>query len=133
LQGGCLCGAIRYRVEAEPIDAGYCHCRICRRSTGAPAVAWGTVRVKGFAFLSGTPVAYPSSPRARRQFCGACGTQLTFQYTQKPETIDFTLGSLDDPEALPPQYHIWTQSRIGWFDTSDPLPRHPDGGPDARA
>ena len=47
LEGGCLCGAVRYRISAEPIDAGYCHCRMCQRSTGAPVVSWLTMSERG--------------------------------------------------------------------------------------
>ena len=54
-QGGCLCGAVRYRISAEPIDAGDRHCRMCQRSTGAPVVSWLTMRNMGFAWTRGEP------------------------------------------------------------------------------
>ena len=130
LKGNCLCGAIAYEIAAAPLDAGYCHCATCRKSSGAPAVAWGTVATKAFQFTKGKPVAYASSLSANRFFCGACGTQLVFQYANDPQTTDFTLGSLNDPEAVKPEYHIWTMSRVEWFETSDELPRHIDRGPD---
>ncbi len=130
LEGGCLCGEVTYRVDREPLDAAYCHCTLCRRAAGAPAVPWGTVAVEGFAFTKGKPAVYRSSERGERKFCARCGTQLTFQYVGNAKTIDFTLASLSDPEAVKPQYHIWTKSRVAWFDTADALPRHEEKGPD---
>lgn len=130
LEGGCLCGAIRYRVTPPFVDAGYCHCHLCQRSSGAPVLAWLTLPVAGFAYLQGEPAVFRSSSHSQREFCAACGTQLVFRRSVDPETIDVTLASLDDPEPMPPQYHIWRQSRIGWFETADGLPRHEDAGPD---
>lgn len=130
LDGGCLCGAVRYRVTQAPLDAGYCHCRLCQRAGGAPVLAWLTVPASAFAYTHGTPTAYASSTHSQREFCARCGTPLAFQRIAAPRTIDVTIASLDDPARVPPQYHIWTASRIGWFDTADALPRHADAGPD---
>ena len=130
LEGGCLCEAIRYRITMVPIDAGYCHCRLCQRSTGAPAPAWLTVDAAGFAYANGDPTIYHSSSHSQREFCGSCGTQLVFRKSKSPTTVDVTLASLDDPSRVEPQYHIWCRSRIAWFDTADSLPRYDDAGPD---
>jgi hypothetical protein len=133
LAGGCLCKALRYRVVGTPVDAGYCHCSLCRRSAGAPVLAWGTFPASAFAFTRGTPTAYHSSRRAVREFCARCGTQLTFRKIGRATLVDVNLGSLDDPEAIAPQYHIWTANRLRWFDTRDQLPRHRTAGPDVLA
>jgi hypothetical protein len=129
LEGGCLCGAVRYRIAAKPDHAGYCHCRMCQRATGAPVVAWLTVTRDAFAWTTGEPAVYRSSASAERLFCGACGTQLVFRDIAEPDELDVTLASLDDPAAVPPSHHIWTSSRIPWFDTADDLPRFPERGP----
>jgi hypothetical protein len=130
LEGGCLCGAVRYRLSAEPTHAGYCHCRMCQRSAGAPVVAWLSMAREGFAWTGGTPAVYRSSQKAERLFCPACGTQLVFREPAEPHFLDVTLASLDDPGAVRPGRHIWTSSRIAWFDTRDDLPRHPERLPD---
>ena len=130
LEGGCLCGEIRYKVNGTVIDARYCHCRICQRASGAPAVAWLTVSVQSFSYLQGTPSVFHSSAHSQREFCGRCGTQLVFRRTEDPVTVDITIASLDDPSLIEPEYHIWRESRILWFETRDTLPRHDDGGPD---
>ena len=131
LEGGCLCGGVRYRIGAEPHDADYCHCRMCQRATGAPVVAWLTVASAGFTWTKGALAVYRSSEKAERLFCPRCGTQLGFRELAEPDQLDVTLASLDDPEAVRPSHHIWTASRIGWFDTADDLPRYPNRGPDA--
>jgi hypothetical protein len=132
LEGGCFCGAVRYRVEGEPVDAGYCHCRMCQRSAGAPVLAWGTWRQERFAWLTPEPRTCRSSAHGQRRFCGACGTQLLFWTSEAPALVDVNLATLDDPAAVRPQHHGWTDSRIPWFDTRDALPRYPDGGEDER-
>lgn len=130
LEGGCLCGEVRYRVSGEIIDAGYCHCRICQRASGAPVVAWFTVPVGAFSYLQGMPSVFRSSAQSQREFCGGCGTQLVFRRSEGPVTADVTIASLDDPSLVRPEYHIWRESRIRWFETADSLPRHDDSGPD---
>jgi hypothetical protein len=129
LDGGCLCGAVRYRISAEPRHADYCHCRMCQRASGAPVVAWLTVARAGVAWTKREPAVYRSSPHAERLFCPACGTQLAFREIAAPDELDVTLASLDVPEAVRPGHHIWTSSRIGWFEIADELPRYPERGP----
>lgn len=128
--GGCLCGKIRYRLDGPPLDAGFCHCTICRRAAGAPVVAWGTWRVEALSWLRGEPRRHDSSAKGRRWFCADCGSQLAFAHADGPALIDVTLASLDDPDAVKPEYHVWVETRIGWMETADRLPRHRDGGPD---
>ena len=91
-------------------------------------VARLTVANESFAWTTGEPAVYPSSATAERFFCLKCGTQLALR--DEPDYLDVTLASLDNPEAVRPNYHIWTASRIGWFDTADDLPRYP-GSPRA--
>lgn len=132
LEGGCLCGAVRYRIAGAvpPDTVAYCHCRICQRSSGAPAMAWATFPAAGVWVTQGTPATYHSSAQGLRQFCRDCGTPLFFAYTEGPPELDVSVASLDEPGKLPPQYHIWTSSRLPWFDTTDKLPRHAEDGPD---
>ncbi|HSA81781.1 MAG TPA: GFA family protein [Geminicoccaceae bacterium] len=118
LEGGCLCGAVRYQISAEPRDAGYCHCRMCQRSTGAPVAPWLTVASVAFAWISGEPAVYRSSAKAERLFCPTCGTQLVFRALAEPGELDVTLVSLDNPATVRPSHHIWTASKISWFDTA---------------
>lgn len=113
--GGCLCGAVRYRIEGEPLSAGYCYCRMCQRAAGAPVVAWVAFPRDGFRFVKGEPHAVRASARAVRRFCGDCGSALTFEYSAGTGTIDVTMASLDDPGSTEPLYEIWTSSKPPWL------------------
>jgi hypothetical protein len=130
--GGCLCGYLRYEAR-DPIDAGYCHCRLCQRSSGAPVLAWASFRTTRFFFAKGEPRSYRSSSRGLREFCASCGTQIAFRGTATPTRIDVNIASLDDPASIEPQYHIWIGSRVPWLHIDDDLPRYADEGPDSPA
>ena len=125
-KGGCACGAVRYELLSEPFDAGWCHCRTCQLTSGAPAMAFATVPSGDLVFVEGAEQvkSRPSSSFGRRQFCGACGTPLTIQVDYQPETVDFPVATLDEPDAVAPGFHIFWGSRIGWFEPKDELPRH---------
>lgn len=113
-EGGCRCGAIRYRIDGEPLSAGYCHCRMCQRAAGAPVVAWVAFRRDDFRFVRGRPEAVAASNRAVRRVCAECGAALTFEYAAHTETVDVTIASLDDPNATEPVYRIWSAPRLPW-------------------
>ena len=87
---------------------------MCRRTAGAPAVAWFSVRLSEFRLLAGEPQTCASSASGRRSFCPRCGTQLTFRNLDLDE-IDITTASLDDPNAVPPDDHTWVASRLAWY------------------
>jgi len=124
LEGGCLCGAIRYRIAGHPRRATSCHCLHCRRSSGAAFVTWAEFHSSTFAFVSGVPSSYESRPQVTRRFCGRCGTQLTYQHADEPETIDVTACSLDNPDEVSPEDHVWCNRMVRWVKISDGLPRY---------
>lgn len=124
LDGGCACGAVRYRIDAAPRDVCHCHCRLCQRSSGAPVVTWLTVPRPALRWMAGAPRERRSSPRATRGFCAECGTALTFRADAQPDGLDVTVASLDDPAAVAPGSHIWTSSAVPWLCIDDDLPRH---------
>jgi len=128
-EGGCLCGAVRYRIDGEPLSAGYCHCRMCQRAAGAPVVAWVAFRRGHFRFVKGDPDAYRASPRATRRFCSQCGTALTFEYSAGTDSVDVTIASLDDPNLAEPVYQIWTASRLPWLHLEGRGPQFPGDAP----
>ncbi|MES2900037.1 MAG: GFA family protein [Pseudomonadota bacterium] len=124
LTGGCYCGAIRYETSAAATHQALCHCTICRRTTGAPCVAWFTVPADSYRLLSGTPTSFRSSQHGTRSFCSICGTQLTFADADFPAEVDITSASLDQPSLAPPQSHIFVADAIPWLVLGDRLPRY---------
>jgi hypothetical protein len=114
IQGGCYCGAVRYRADQSPLFATNCHCVDCRRLCGAQAVAWVTFPLTSFAFTAGEPVEYRSSPPVLRTFCGRCGTSLTYRHEEREGEIDVTTATLDDPEAYPPTKDVFAEQKLSW-------------------
>lgn len=133
LQGGCLCGGLRYAVAGEPTETGYCHCRMCQRSSGSAAVPWAAFPPERFAYEKGSPAVYLSSREGQREFCLECGSQIAFRGRKPPGIVVVNLGTLDAPERIAPSQHIWTGSRIPWFELRDELPRFEDAGPERPA
>jgi hypothetical protein len=129
LEGGCLCGTVRYQAAGAPFHRTNCHCTICRRASAAPFVAWFSVPLAGFRWLGAEPAYYQSTAEGRRGFCPRCGTQLSFSQRDLPDEIDLTTCSLDDPGALPPENHTWTDSKLGWVRLDDGLPAYPQRRP----
>jgi hypothetical protein len=119
IEGGCHCGAVRYAIAAVRASM-VCHCRTCRRVAGAPVVAWVSVAADDYRVIKGEPAGYSSSPGIARNFCAACGTQLT--YAGVPGEIDVTTASLDAPDAFPPTHHSWLGHDIAWVKFGDGLP-----------
>ncbi len=125
--GGCFCRAVRYQVDGAPFHETVCHCSICRRTSGAPLVAWASFPRAGFRFTSGSPARIRSSPSACRSFCAVCGTPLVFEHDDFPDELDITLCSLDDPESIPPKDHTHLRSRLSWVERMHALPKYARG------
>ena len=125
IAGGCLCGAIRYEAREPPSDANYCHCRMCQRTSGAPAVASVTFARQAFQFTKGEPKHYKSSSFAERGFCSDCGSSLTYIPLAPAWSgmIFVWTGTLDRPQDAPPKWHTGIESQVSWFNVEDDLPR----------
>jgi hypothetical protein len=123
-EGGCHCGRLRFIARGAPLSTGWCHCTICRRTTGAPALAWVTFPAAAVT-IAGAPAIYRSSPAGERVFCPACGAQLAYR-GDGATTIDLNVGVFDHPEQFPPAAHGFDADRIPWFDAGAHLPRIAD-------
>lgn len=132
--GGCLCGGVRYELASEPFDCGWCHCRTCQLYGGAPAMPFASVPEQDFAWTMGEGLVrwIDSSSFGKRAFCSTCGSPLQVRVTHQPETVDFPIVTLDEPEAVAPEFHIFWDSRVAWFNPDDGLPRHAKFRPETR-
>lgn len=121
IQGGCLCGAVRYKATGQPYNITHCHCTDCRRSSGAAFVTWASFRQTEFHFTQGEPRVLPWAGRLR-SFCAACGTPLTFMTTPDADEVDVTVCTFVDPGAISPSDHTWVEDRLPWIRLADDLP-----------
>jgi hypothetical protein len=125
IAGGCFCGAVRYEAVGKPVYVLYCHSESCRRATGAPVVAYLMLEKEMVRFTEGKRKVFESSPGVHRTFCSICGTPLTWEGVWGGRTvIELHLGTLDRPEAFPPDRHVFYGERFDWFEVEDGLPRY---------
>lgn len=125
LDGGCVCGAIRYTVTAKPFAADYCHCRTCQRHTGAPVSAWMDFLTEQIEWHNKDELReYASTQDIRRGFCACCGSTLTFRSISHPRYLTLAITSLDDPAQFQPTYHIYTESQVPWLTIDDNCQRY---------
>jgi len=113
-QGGCLCGAIRYEVSADPVRVTYCHCKYCQRSTGSAYAVEPIFPRSAFKIQTGAPTTYsqPSAGSGKRvtaNFCATCGTKLFLDLERFADVIAIYGGTFDDPN---------------WFARSPDIARH---------
>jgi hypothetical protein len=120
VEGGCLCGRVRYRASPDHRDGYYCHCRMCQLAFGNTRAAYVNLRKSEVAWLA-PPAYHASSKIARRGFCPNCGTPLSFEFLDS-ERMDLAVGSLDDPSLFKPTSHYAIESRIAAWHVPDGLP-----------
>ncbi|MGI9464833.1 MAG: GFA family protein [Aestuariivirgaceae bacterium] len=121
MTGGCQCGAVRYELTNPPRRASICHCRMCQRATGSYMAPLANVVMSDFVVTKGELAIYPSSPVAERGFCRACGSPLTFRYTELDD-ISVTIGSLDEPDIAVPTKQFGIESTSAHWHTLASLP-----------
>ena len=127
-EGGCACGAVRYKLTAEPLIVHACHCRDCQRLSGSAfamnvwierrhVAATGAERLVSMAVPAG-------SGKPQEIFrCPDCGTALWSKYHAAPgDTVLLRAGTLDHPETVAPDVHIFTRSRLPWIELPKGVP-----------
>ena len=124
VEGGCLCGQLRYRVVGLPKSSSVCHCTSCRRASGAQSVAWFVVDRIQFTLLTGELAKFQSSVPVTRGFCRDCGTSLTYEHTDDVNTIELTTATLDCPELFEPTKEIWLSEKVSWVAVNPALQHH---------
>jgi len=129
LTGGCLCGAVRFEVTAQPVSAGYCHCTRCQRRTGTAASVSARLEPGSLRLLSGEEHlrAWEPDEGFAKVFCLACGAGLWSQDPDDPETKGVRLGAFDSDPGVRPSYHQYVAYAAPWEPIPDDgLPRFPE-------
>jgi hypothetical protein len=132
LDGSCLCGAVTYRCEAEPLATVVCHCTECQRQTGASfslnvAVLRDAFEARGDSLAEYTTVGTDTGKKVARRFCRECGSPIVSLSEALPEVALIKAGTLDDTSWLEPTLHVWCDSAQSWVPLEGPaqamLPR----------
>ncbi|WP_422372249.1 GFA family protein [Hoeflea sp.] len=123
--GSCRCGLISVEASAEPIWQSYCHCRDCRKQTGAPVMAFVGFREADLAWF-GEAKTWRSAGGLSRSFCDHCGSQIGYRDERLPGEVYLTIGFMDAPEDFPPNLHAFEKRRLPFLHISDDLPRYQD-------
>lgn len=127
ITGGCLCGAVRYEIAADPLVVRACWCTDCQKVAAGNATV-NVVFPAEAVTIEGRLVDYPSTADSgntmHRGFCPQCGTPVTTGSEARPHLIGIRGGTLDDPELARPQMTIWAKSAPSWAAIDDRIPRY---------
>ena len=134
MTGGCRCGKVRFRIEAEPISSRACWCRDCQYWASGNATVNVVFPSQAFSVVGETAdyvSAADSGSVMHRRFCPACGTPLFSQAEPRPHLVIVRGGALDEPARASPQAVIWTASAPAWARIDSDLPAFERGPPAA--
>jgi hypothetical protein len=124
-EGGCACGAVRYRLTSDPLFVHCCHCLNCQRQTGSAFVINLLIEADRVVLLAGEPqpvdVARDDGSKQTIWRCPACQVAVFSNYG-RPEVRFVRGGTLDDPAAVAPDVHIFTRSKLPWVTLPDSVP-----------
>lgn len=126
IRGGCLCGAVRYSANADPVFIGICHCRDCQKFSGSPFAVVVAVR-KPELSVSGETSTYTkdgdSGQPIHRRFCPTCGASLMDEADALPGVVMLSAGSLDDAAWVQPRVQIYCDSAQPWVELGGDMQR----------
>jgi len=130
--GRCLCGEVRYELDADLPPLVNCHCQYCRRAHGAAFVTIGWLPRSSFRFTAGEESVkrYTTGGGYHRCFCGLCGTRLLNSETSETGFISLIVSTLDDDSHPGPVLHLNVESKAPWQTISDELPQHQSFSPE---
>lgn len=137
VEGGCQCGAVRYRLTAAPLSVYRCHCKDCQRFSGSTHAMSMVVRTETLELITGTPAIYEkradSGRIAHMHQCGVCGSKLWNAPATPAETLVLKPGTLDDMNWAEPIGNIWTASKAPWVEINPDEPNYSGQPPDRTA
>jgi hypothetical protein len=118
LEGGCACGAVRYRLMSKPMIVHCCHCRDCQRQTGGAFAVNALIETDRIEMLGEAPVDIAMPTESGRPHliarCGKCEVAVWSDYGARGWMKFVRATTLDDPDACPPDVHIFTRSKLPW-------------------
>jgi hypothetical protein len=124
-QGGCACGAVRYRLASDPLFVHCCHCLNCQRQTGSAFVINVLIETERVELVAGEPVPVdvPRDDGSKQTIwrCPTCQIAVFSEYTY-PQIRFVRAGTLDEPSAVEPDVHIFTRSKVPWVAIPDSVP-----------
>ena len=124
-EGGCSCGAVRYRLTTDPLFVHCCHCLNCQRQTGSAFVVNLLIESDRVELVAGAPqtVDVPRDDGSKQKIyrCSDCQVAVFSDYG-RPEVLFVRAGTLDDPTTVGPDVHIYTRSKVGWIALPDSTP-----------
>jgi hypothetical protein len=124
-EGGCACGAVRYRLTSDPLFVHCCHCLNCQRQTGSAFVINLLIEADRVELLAGDPrpVDVPRDDGSQQRIyrCPDCQVAVFSEYG-RPEVRFVRAGTLDEPAGVRPDVHIYTRSKVGWITLPDSAP-----------
>ena len=126
-EGGCLCGAVRFKAEGEPLNVRICHCRTCQKAMGSPFFARAVFDQRALT-VEGDTGRYPSSEMVDRIFCKTCGSRL-FAWRKNPAVAGVAIAAFDDRNAFAPNEHTWVSDKMDWVRLDDGLPQYKQSVP----
>ena len=129
LTGGCLCGGVRFRVDAPLVVATYCHCTRCQRRTGTAASAQARIQPGSLTVTQGEELirTYAPPDGFPKLFCGACGSALWSRSPDDPGIMSVRLGAFDGDPGIRPSLRQFVAYAASWEDIPDDgLPRYPE-------
>jgi len=122
INGGCLCGAVRFTVTLPSKWCAHCHCSMCRRAHGAGFVTWFGVDSEYFKLTQGGQLQwYVSSPGARRGFCRVCGSSMLFESSRWSGETHIALACVDGRIDRAPQANVFWDSHVDWMPQNEAL------------
>jgi hypothetical protein len=133
--GGCACGAVRYRLSEDPLELHACHCTDCQAITGSAFVMSMPTHRRSIELLRGEPTLLsfetPDGLRKRHRHCVDCGCQIWSEPARLADLKILQAGTLDDTSWLEPIAHIWTQSAQPWVEIPTDVLRFEAAPPDS--
>ncbi|MGI1679306.1 MAG: GFA family protein [Cellvibrionaceae bacterium] len=124
ITGGCRCGEIEFSCSEKPHFVSTCHCMDCQKFSGSSFINWALFRSKAISMGQGRPKEVSCTEGVYRGFCRDCGTHLYWRRSDRPQWVDITVGSLDQPLPYEPQAEAYVAHKLPWVILNPNIPHY---------